>query len=951
MGFFSLLSGGVVKATEGKDARAHRERTNMSASSAQADGDDSHTKVVLSTPVRRVPAMNTQCKEESKRSRLHTVAVPVKRDRLSLWSRLLCRPEVYDPHVEAAPMTYLLDVNEPHAMVNDVERADVQNEEHAAVCTESEGDLPQRRYSVRASIGEGCRARTPLPKDDVEHLDDPEDTVMSCCRANASSDVEEFEDAEVQSDVAEANAGAPLLHRQVFHVFDTRRCRVRTPTLLWSPTLADNFSVTAPIPAGGNAPPTDTTESGAASSRGLGLSTERRLISREELTKKRLQRRQQLKEAAKREREYKEAWAALVASAGPHASSPEEDEMGRRTEVHNAEERGLQSTAAAGAAATPAVISSSLTNEALESLREGTQPLSYDLPETFLARLGHYTQLPKKAKGGAGEAAALAQDSDRAGSCSSRSSNGSSQIALDDEHVNVETGLPLMYGSILRCRNSTSKTRDVSGEAAASRTPRGATAVRGGSQRLPAGKYLLGSRAYVERVLFAQRRQQECALFALITEAHRQAREAHRRLAQLYYYYIIPILAQYSTENEIRGLERSLLQCGSGALRAYHSEFCRTVGCSRSESQSSVSGGTSGSITCCFQVQPVDYQLAEYRFESVWRELFTDVKAYLGMQACEDDGFSTLPSLSELEDGAAASSGTTSAGHGSVCVAATVLHSMELFERQRHTYSAARDAEEWLAWYYYYFTPHVQRADSAEERAAIQRSLLPPPPSPSSTSVCQTEPKYGDGRSQIRANDPEPLQPHPLENEYLPLCWTLACNTAQREKVLSYRRDLKLRAIESSLKQRSVAVGDSAAARATDCTGTASETDSASATTVNTVKPTCETVGANVATASSECHLLKHVPENGDLVDSAHKTEASGLIEKDVEADLEEASLLKPSLQLLSDGAISRQNHGVVEVEDVDSGETEDDDGAIPAGTHHTVNVGCFGLSFFSIFE
>lgn len=951
MGFFSLLSGGVVKAAEGKDARAHRERTNRSASSDQADSDDLHPKVELSAPVRRVPAMNTQGKAEPKWSRLHSVAVPAKRGPLSLWSRLLCRPEVYDPHVEAAPLTYLLDVSEPHVMVEDEEQADAQNEEHAAGCTRCEGDLSQRRYSVRASMGEGCRARTPLPKDDDEHLDDPEDTVMSCCMANASSDVEELEDAEVQSDVAEANAGEPFLHPQVFHVFDTRRCRACASTLLWSPTVADNFSVTAPLPGGSSAPPTDATESGAASSRGSGLSTERRLISREELTRKRLQRRQQLKEAAKRDREYKEAWAALVASAGLHALSLEEDKTCRRTNVPNTDERGSLSTAAASAAATTAVMSSCLTSEALESLREGTQPLSYDLPEMLLARLGHYAQLPKKAKGGAEEAAALAQDGDRAGSCSSRSSNGSSQIALDDEHVNVETGLSLMYGSVLRCRSSASKTRDVSDEAGASRTSRRAAAVRGGSQRLPAGKYPLGSRAYAERVLFVQRRQQECALFALITEAHRQAREAHRRLAQLYYYYIIPILAQYSTEDEIRGLERSLLQCGSGALRVYHSEFCRTVVYRRSESQSSVSGGASDSIACCFQVQPVDYQLTEYRFENVWRELFADVKAYLGMQACEDDGFSTLPSLSELEDGAAASSSTTSAGHGSVCVAATVLHSMELFERQRHTHGAARDAEEWLAWYYYYFIPHVQRADSAEERAAIQRRLLPPPPSPSSTSICRTEPKYGNECSQVHANDPQPLQPHPLENEYLPLCWTLACNTAQREKVLNYRRDLKLRAIESFLKQRPVAVGESAAARATDCTRTASETEPASVTTVNTVKPTPETVGAKVATASFECHLLKHMPENGDLVDSAHKTEASRLFEKDVEADRGEASLLKPSLQLLSADALSGQNHGAVKIEDVDSEETEDDDGAIPVGTHHTVNVGCFGLSFFSIFD
>ncbi|KAG5496924.1 hypothetical protein GH5_01435 [Leishmania sp. Ghana 2012 LV757] len=949
MSFFSLLFGNDVRVMEDKNVRTPRDGARKTALHARVGRHDVHPKVVMKTPIGLVPLMSLRRFRGPKRSRLHSVAIPANRDGLSLWSLLLCRPEVYDPRVEAAPLPSLLDVNKPHVMMPHAERAE-QQQERAAECERKEADLAQQHSSSSGCSGMGRCDDVPRGDDEEGHRG-AEDTVMSSSMLNASSDVDECAETDTQSHSDGPDAAESLLHPHTFHVFDTRRCRGCTSTALpCSASVA--FFTTSPLPCGSIVPSPDTTKGGAASSCGSTAITEGRLISRKELAKKRLQMRQQSKEAAKRAREYKKAWVALVASACPHANTAKSGEATRHANSRLADDSGSPHPAAIGASVTAAAVPLRLTNEALEPLRRGTLPLTYDLPAPFLARLGHYTQLPRKARDGAEAAvAALAEGSDRAESCCSFSSDSSSQVALNGGLANMEAGLPVMYGSILKCCDSASKLNDVSCRTVAPRPHRKPEVVPGRRQRIPAGKYPLGSREYVERVLFAQRRQQECALLALLTEAHRQAREAHLRLAQLYYYYVIPILAQYSTEDEVSGLERSLLQCGSGALRMFHTEFCFTTVRSACVPRVRGSGGTSDFVARTCQVQPVDYQLAEYRFEKVWRELFLEVKTYLGLQAREDANCSDGPTLSGLEDGVALSSGSTSTGPGSVCVAATVLHSMELFERQRHTHNAARDAEEWLAWYYCYFIPHVQRASSAEERTAIQRSLLPPPPPLPPVSKSETEMKgRGDG-AHACANDPKPRQPHPLENEYLPLSWTCACDTAEREKVLGYRRDLRMRVIESAVADRAADRGDSAAASEADHISAAGESKPTFPSIACSVAETRRMGGASAAAVSSGFDALKHVPDSGGFLSSAHQMKAMRKLARNVETGVEEASLRKASAQLLADGSINKQNYDTVEVEVRDSEETEDEEDAIPSGVHQTVNVGCFGLSFFSIFD
>ncbi|KAK7201906.1 hypothetical protein NESM_000258100 [Novymonas esmeraldas] len=980
MGFLRLLFGGDVTAVAETKKAAPAPRGGSRAPIRV--GDDLQPKVMmLQTPIELVPVMNVRRTAQSRRPRRHddqavvattvtttstTAAAaavepavscaPAGQDRLSLWSRLLCRPEVYDPHVEAAPLTHLLDVN-PTEVTTEGTQVDGTDGGGGA---QRDSDAATRRPPSQGRCTDGNRHGTESRATPLQ--DGCDDGATSSSAVGVSSDVDEeaaedVDGGEACSQGDDSNAAEPLLHPCTFRVFDTRRCRARASAGLSSPTSAGTLTFGAAVH--GSAVPSagEVVGSSADSSHGSVASAERRLISREELSRRRAQRRQQSKDETRRERDYKEAWDALMASA----ELPSRGDVGDET---NGGGDGLADppSDAASAATTTAsgsdVAPSLLTNEALQSLRDGTTPLSYSLPQPLLARLGHYTQLPKRAADGVAAvdaaAPALADQEDEAESSCSCSSNTSSQLALDDELVNVETGLPVMYGAVLRCRDSSAKAhRAKAADSIAAPLRRRRTAEPLPSQRTPAGKYPLGSRAYVERVLFAQRRQQECALFALLSEAHRQAREARLRLAQLYYYYVIPILAQYHTAEEVEAMERSLLQCGSGSLRAYHAEFCQTVVYAADGSQLTDGGrdvaalamGTAGRYA---RVQPVDYQLTEYRFESVWRELFLQVKTYLGVQAREDVSCSTLPTASECgggADAAGAAAATTTAAQGSVCVAATVLHSMELFERQRHTHNAIRDAEEWLAWYYYLFTPAVQRGASAEERAAIQRSLLPYP-------SCAALPAAHGTRADVHSSEggacgyddgsaaaPSLVAPHPLEREYLPMSWARACNTVQREEVLSYRRGLKLRAVEQAHARVAAPV-----ARGTAVTD-ASATDSAAAVTSVAAREVLASPMMDAAAVVAPSPLSAHdgVSPREDLLRSTPEIDARRLLAQHMRDDFGDPLVCKTTSHLPLDDVIRRAS-------DV-SLKSDSDEDAVPIDTYRTVNVGCFGLSFFSIFD
>ncbi|ESL06580.1 hypothetical protein TRSC58_05744 [Trypanosoma rangeli SC58] len=164
-------------------------------------------------------------------------------------------------------------------------------------------------------------------------------------------------------------------------------------------------------------------------------------------------------------------------------------------------------------------------------------------------------------------------------------------------------------------------------------------AVPGGDKPKRARCYELSSRKYIERVVLAQRSQQTIALLWLLAESMRHAWKLQYRLAQLYVNYV-PFYIQAGGGVVGNGEGSPLWDITKSK---YYTYFC------------------SGTF---------DYEYYVYQFSQKWETLFGDVQHYL----CDDD-----------------------TGHsGSVGAAATLLYSMELFERQHELQVAVREVEQWL---------------------------------------------------------------------------------------------------------------------------------------------------------------------------------------------------------------------------------------------------------------
>ncbi|RNC56323.1 hypothetical protein TcCL_ESM06140 [Trypanosoma cruzi] len=151
--------------------------------------------------------------------------------------------------------------------------------------------------------------------------------------------------------------------------------------------------------------------------------------------------------------------------------------------------------------------------------------------------------------------------------------------------------------------------------------------------------YELNSRKYIERVVLAQRSQQKIALLWLLAESMRHAWKLYFRLAQLYVNYV-PLYLQAAGVTMGNEDDNDLMDITKNRYYAYFS---------------------SGTF---------DYEYYTYEFIHKWETLFGNVQNY-------------------LFDG-----GTGSVG--SVGFAATLLHSMELFERQHELQVGVREVEQWL---------------------------------------------------------------------------------------------------------------------------------------------------------------------------------------------------------------------------------------------------------------
>ncbi|EKF38133.1 hypothetical protein MOQ_001661 [Trypanosoma cruzi marinkellei] len=151
--------------------------------------------------------------------------------------------------------------------------------------------------------------------------------------------------------------------------------------------------------------------------------------------------------------------------------------------------------------------------------------------------------------------------------------------------------------------------------------------------------YELNSRKYIERVVLAQRSQQKIALLWLLAESMRHAWKLYFRLAQLYVNYV-PLYLQAAEVAMGNENDNDLMNITKNRYYTYFS---------------------SGTF---------DYEYYTYEFIHKWETLFGNVQNY-------------------LFDG-------NTGSMGSVGFAATLLHSMELFERQHELQVGVREVEQWL---------------------------------------------------------------------------------------------------------------------------------------------------------------------------------------------------------------------------------------------------------------
>lgn len=181
-------------------------------------------------------------------------------------------------------------------------------------------------------------------------------------------------------------------------------------------------------------------------------------------------------------------------------------------------------------------------------------------------------------------------------------------------------------------------------------------------------RYPLESRCYVERVIFTQRSQQIFALWALLCESYRHANTLHKALLYWYDTHIMSILANEKDAEARLLLEDHLQHYGSGSLARFHGHYTNT-----------------------------HHNELTRQLKLSWGRLFSSVKSFLGLHRQMSPLCVPLASFE---------SATETCTAGSVCDAAAILHSMDLFERQRYLQMSIHDAEGWVRWYY-----AVQRED------------------------------------------------------------------------------------------------------------------------------------------------------------------------------------------------------------------------------------------------
>ncbi|KEG10660.1 hypothetical protein DQ04_03451020 [Trypanosoma grayi] len=260
--------------------------------------------------------------------------------------------------------------------------------------------------------------------------------------------------------------------------------------------------------------------------------------------------------------------------------------------------------------------------------------------------------------------------------------------------------------------------------------------------------YSLYSRQYIERVVLAQRSQQLMALMWLLAESMRHAWKLHLRLAQLYFYYVPICLRAAAAESALGKGEDA--DADAIMKNRYYSYFC------------------SGNF---------DYEYYAYHFSQEWDPLFADVLNYLKPDSADDD---TTPG-------------------GSVGAAATVLYSMELFERQRELQLAVREAD-------IFVRSRWQCINDPSALTAIPPPVAVPQPAAAAAAAVDNNGGSGDngteegGAQVVSASPTNDTAEKPVEEAtYVPVDWWSAQDADVRAHVSWNRKKRKLRQIRLSV--------------------------------------------------------------------------------------------------------------------------------------------------------
>ncbi|CCD14081.1 unnamed protein product [Trypanosoma congolense IL3000] len=301
-------------------------------------------------------------------------------------------------------------------------------------------------------------------------------------------------------------------------------------------------------------------------------------------------------------------------------------------------------------------------------------------------------------------------------------------------------------------------------------------------------RYPLGSRRYIERILLAERSQQVIALMWLLSESMRQAWQLHLKLAQLYTYYVPAYVKAETARRAAKAASANITVLNNGKC-ATHLSF------DDGAEENDALRITQNKYYAYFCSGTFDYEYYVYRFNQEWESIFTAVSDYLGTTGAATAAAASASCVEATPSAAEGSS--VSAPRGSVGFAATVLYSMELFERQRELQVAVRDTERWLSDCWHRLngtTPPPTRSRRNGRQAAVDIARRE---GVASCDECDGGPPGAAGDEPLLWGGAE--RGDDTERMHLPMDWWRAQDADIRAHICWNRKKRKLHQIRSGM--------------------------------------------------------------------------------------------------------------------------------------------------------